>query len=689
MKIYKYLAVNEVNCPQRRGSVADSILKALADRLLDKYNLGTALERIKWEGLSDVLEDRVDGLSQMLERIQTLRSDLLNTYSFDQVLDGYRDKLRAMCEKASSISATLRERGDQSNDVQGAIVFGSAGDIAAILHWLEKGFPANLGRNFSHIRSLFPEDHPLRTDIDVIHWELWRKLSGLNAIIGNGRTVRAIAELVCAIEALEKRVDSWENAGEAIEYAALMARYSHLFDLPGKWTEWLESIQMKRGAIDQFFRILPFSVRMALDDLLNARVESDPLAMHLESLYRKLDEKLAGPSPKEYRFSGDRILDLDSALALSAKMLRMEELENELLRAHIAGDLSLVNRQLLHEILGELAEHSIENLSRLVEALVDEGYIQSMGGNGYLLTAKALRRMGDLALSDLFGRLQGPRAHTVSSRKQLAVHSVAGDSKPYEYGDALNVDLSSTVLNAIRRGPGNPPPVSLSPADFEVHVPEQVSRSTVVLLIDMSSSMADKFPKAKKIALALKQLADRFFPGDRIKVVGFYTLSRVIRMDELFGLETFPFYMAAVPPVCGVRELKDMERKGKDFPGDFTNVQEGLRLSREILARDKSDDKHIFLITDGEPTACVKDGMVHLQCPPTSTIFDQTLKETKKCTRSGIRITTFMLSENQNLEELVKVMEKINKGKAFFTPPNEMDRYVVVDYLRKKSYQIM
>jgi uncharacterized protein with von Willebrand factor type A (vWA) domain len=112
-------------------------------------------------------------------------------------------------------------------------------------------------------------------------------------------------------------------------------------------------------------------------------------------------------------------------------------------------------------------------------------------------------------------------------------------------------------------------------------------------------------------------------------------------------------------------------------------------LSREILARDRSEDKHIFLITDGEPTACMKDGMVHLECPPTSTIFDQTLKEAKRCTRSGVRITTFMLSQDRKLEEFVKIMEKINKGKAFFTPPNEMDRYVVVDYLRKKSYRIM
>ncbi len=321
--------------------------------------------------------------------------------------------------------------------------------------------------------------------------------------------------------------------------------------------------------------------------------------------------------------------------------------------------------------------------------LVKEGCIQSIGTDGYLLTAKSLRRMGDLALSDLFGRLQGSRADSVSRRKDHGVQSVAGLSKRYEYGDTFNLDLSSTVLNALKRNPALPPPVCLDPADFLVHMPERLNRSTVVLLLDMSSSMADKFAKAKKIALALRQLADRHFPGDRIKVVGFYTLSRVIGMDELFGLETFPCYMATVARKYDVRELKEREREGRDFPGDFTNMQEGLRLSREILARDRSEDKHIFLITDGEPTACVKDGMVHLECPPTSTILDQTLKEAKKCTRSGVRITTFMLSQNPNLEEFVKLVGKINKGKAFFTPPDEMDRYVVFDYLRKKSYRIM
>ena len=150
-----------------------------------------------------------------------------------------------------------------------------------------------------------------------------------------------------------------------------------------------------------------------------------------------------------------------------------------------------------------------------------------------------------------------------------------------------------------------------------------------------------------------------------------------------------PFYPRNFQKRIDYRQLKELERKGgADFPGDFTNIQEGLRMAREILSRDKNEEKHIFLITDGEPSACIKDATVYLECPATTVIFEETIKEVKKCTLNDIKITTFMLSDSEPLQDFVKLMGKINKGKAFFTPPDEIDQYVVVDYLRKKSYQI-
>ena len=142
-------------------------------------------------------------------------------------------------------------------------------------------------------------------------------MSGLNAIIGSDHLVKDAGELGCAIEEIEKRIDSCGDAEPVAEYAAFMAAYSHLFDLPAKWTDWLECIQLKRGALNQFFHIVTFTVRMGLEHFVNAMSENNPLATHLESLWRKLDEKLSKPVPKAYRFRGDWILDLDSALALS------------------------------------------------------------------------------------------------------------------------------------------------------------------------------------------------------------------------------------------------------------------------------------------------------------------------------------------------------------------------------------
>lgn len=686
MTIYRYFKAGRKAKTKGLRLDRDSILKAISQRMLKDYNLATAMEKLKWEGLLDLQEERIDGLGRMLKQIRELKADLLKTYNLNHVLDKTKDYIRSVCEdELETIRPQTAE--DIHLEQDGNILQPLEDRIKELYDKLETDFPKNLVRVVQKIIRIFPERSVGKEKLFHICEDLWRKTSGLDIIVQEGYTID-YQELIIALAELKNIIEASNDEIRA-GFVSLMARYSHVFNFERGLKDWIEKIQKKRAALRLLLLSLSYPVRIGLEGFVGFSSEMDHLAQSLQELWVTLDKISPHPSNiKGYHFSGKRILDLDSAFVLAEKIYKLEQLEGAILRANLQGNLSDINTDLLREILGELAESSIQKLSQMVDVLIEEGYLTETEGR-YRLTSKALRRIGELALSDIFSNFHWSRSNSLATRKNRSVHFTGG-IKEYEYGDVLNLHLSSTLFNALRRNPTNHPPVSINPLDFEVYEPEHISQNSTVLLIDMSSSMSDKFPKAKKVALALKQLVCHYFPGDSMKIVGFYTLARPVNMDELIELRTIPFYTGHVPRMIEYQELRERERKGGlDFPGDFTNIQEGLRISRELLLRDRNEEKHIFLITDGEPTACIKEGIVYLECPPTSDIFDETLREVTRCTRCGIRITTFMLSEDKSLEEFVKALEKINKGKAFFTPPEEIDHYVVIDYLKKKSYQIM
>jgi uncharacterized protein with von Willebrand factor type A (vWA) domain len=57
------------------------------------------------------------------------------------------------------------------------------------------------------------------------------------------------------------------------------------------------------------------------------------------------------------------------------------------------------------------------------------------------------------------------------------------------------------------------------------------------------------------------------------------------------------------------------------------------------------------------------------------------LKEVRNCTRAGITINTFMLERSSYLTAFIDYVTKINKGRAFFTDPDRLGDYLLVDYL--------
>ncbi|UCF90604.1 MAG: VWA domain-containing protein [Desulfobacterales bacterium] len=683
--IYRYSKLQETPVKRTPGMGADAILHALSERLLKNYSLATAMEKLKWEGLHDLNEERIDGLSKMLEQVRMLKTSLLQTYTLDHVLDGIKNTLSLMCKAERERLQAARPI--SQTELGSRRASGVPSKMEVFAQWVEFDFPNNLAEKLHEIRNALPEESPAAQKLKMVYDDLWRKISGFDLL------VRATEggdndELKLAFTDLRNLITA-SAAGRAVDSERFIAKYHQTFDVGKKWGDWIDTIHKKRNALRQFILSVPFPIRMSLEGMLDFSFQSEPLAAPLHSLWDAFDRRTPRHRLRKFEYSGDRWLNLESALTLVERIHKLEELENSILSASIHGDITRVGQDLVREVLGQLAENAFQRLGQMVEVLVDGGYLYS-GEDGYRLTSRALRRIGEMALADIFANWHWSKSTRPAASLNSTIHSFGGATKEYEYGDWLNLNLSSTLFNALRRGPVHRPPIPIRPCDFEIYSPEYISQNSTVLLIDMSSSMEDKFSKAKKVALALKQLISSRFPGDALQYVGFYSLARAINISDLLELKTMPFHFGHFPKMISYQELKTKERKGRpDFPGDFTNIQEGLRLSREILMRDRNEEKHIFLITDGEPTACVKAGVVYLESPATSDILEETLREVRRCTRSGIKITTFMLAEDRALREFGEIMGKINRGKIFLTPPEEIDQYVIIDYLRKKSYQVI
>ena len=272
---------------------------------------------------------------------------------------------------------------------------------------------------------------------------------------------------------------------------------------------------------------------------------------------------------------------------------------------------------------------------------------------------RGIRRIGQNALSDLFKKLDSDKIGKHEVERTGAGHEREYDTKPYEFGDPFNLHIERTVRNAVRRSGGGTP-VRLLPEDFEVERTEHLVRSSTVLMLDLSLSMPmrDNFLPAKKVAMALHSLISSQYPRDYLGIVGFSEMARELKAEQL-----------------------------PEVSWDFvygTNMQHAFQISRRLLAR-QSGTKQIIMITDGEPTAHITErGDVFFNYPPVRETVDATLREVTRCTRDGIRINTFMLDPTQHLRQFIEKLTELNRGRAFFTTPETLGDYVLVDFIEQK-----
>jgi uncharacterized protein with von Willebrand factor type A (vWA) domain len=387
---------------------------------------------------------------------------------------------------------------------------------------------------------------------------------------------------------------------------------------------------------------------------MDLRWQVDQLSRNLQQAFPNL------PWQRSQRFSGNDPLQFGEMSGLLDTLGDLDDLENLMRSATQPGELAEVDIDRARELLGEDAARSLDRMRELTRMLEEAGLIEQREGR-LELTPRAIRAIGNKALSDLYRKLLKDRAGRHEIENAGAGNEHAHDHKPYEFGDPFHLNVQETVKNAIWRG-GAGTPVRLSPEDFEVERTEMLTRSATVLLLDVSLSMPmrDNFLPAKKVAMALHALITSQFPRDYFGLVSFGRVAREVKPELL-----------------------------PEMSWDFewgTNMHHALLLARKQLAR-QSGTKQIIMVTDGEPTAHIEGGEAYFQYPPSPVTIEETLKEVMRCTRDGIRINTFMLDESYYLKSFVEQMMRVNGGRAFFTNADTLGDYVLVDFLDHRRQQ--
>jgi uncharacterized protein with von Willebrand factor type A (vWA) domain len=455
-------------------------------------------------------------------------------------------------------------------------------------------------------------------------------------------------------------------AGREPNFEQFMEKYGDLFgdNPPQSLDELIAQMQHQMGQMQSLLDSLPGDMRQQLQDLLADKV-GDPqlqqalndLAQNLEYLYPMRELR------NQYPFRGDEEIDLQSAMQLMNQMQSIDELERQLERTQYGGEIDDIDADKLEDLLGPEARETLDQLKQFLEILENAGYIRKKG-NSYELTPRGTRKIGQRALTEIYAQLKKDSFGKHEIRESGTGGDRTDSTKLYEFGDPFYLDIQKTIMNSMyREGPGVP--VHLHPNDFEVSRTELLTQTATVIMLDLSWSMAlrGSFQAAKKVALALNNLISSQFQRDSLYIIGFSAYARELKADQL------P-YVRWDESVLG------------------TNMHHALMIAQTLLARHTAGTRQIIMISDGEPTAHLERGRSYFAYPPSPITIRETLKEVKRCTQKKITINTFMLDRNYYLKEFVNQVARINKGRVFYTTPDKLGEYILVDYVAQKRKKL-
>ena len=658
------------------GLDEEEVMEELARNLMQDGNMSYALWKMQRQGMRDSQGRRLPGLQDLLQRLRKEKQQQLDRFNLSSVMDDIREKLDDILKTEREgierkLDEARRKTAEGTDGIDPEIaekLLQRVEEMAAANKAQLNELPNDIGGQVKGLTQYdFMDDEARQKFQELVELLKQRAMDSyareLSQRIQNMEP-ESLAGMRHLIEAINQMMEQ-RMRGEEPDFEQFMQQFGDYFgDNPPKdLDELMERLQQQMAQAQALLDSLPPEDRESLQDTMMSMID-EATQYEMAKLTANLDALRPNDRQRRsYDFAGEESISYNEALRLMEMLQQMDQLESQLKDAQYSRSLDDVDEEMVKELLGDDAAEDLENLRDITRALEEAGYIQRKG-SGYELTPRGMRKIGQKALRDVFAQLRKDRAGMHDTRRKGIGTERIDETKPYEFGDPLQLHLEKTIMNSLYRE-RQTPPIKLTPDDFEIYKSEETTRTATVLMLDLSLSMPMRgnFQAAKQVAIALDGLIRMQYPKDTLHIVGFSSYARILKKEDL--------------PYLGWDEFDP-----------YTNLQHGLYTARKLLSKERCNNQQILLVSDGEPTSHIENGNIYFQYPPSMRTIQLTMREVKNCTKQGIIINTFMLGESDFVNAFVTQVARMNKGRVFFTSPDKLGEYILVDYLSNKRHPI-
>lgn len=639
---------------------ADDLFRQMTDDLAYHGDPNAALRNMLQNGF-DRNGEHISGLREMMERLRERRQEMLDSGDVGGVFAEIAEKLRDIVQTERdnlAAQAKYSKGGDDPGQAERDAATEAERNMRLDM------LPPSLPGQVEALQNYDFTSNKAQSDFDELLDELRGQLmqqavDGMSDAMASmtPQDMAAMREMMADLNAM---IEQREN-GEEPDFDAFMEKHGHFFpENPESLDELLENMAARMAAAQAMMASMSPEQRAQLQELSQQLMGDMDLQSQMNQLGNSLQSMFPGMNwGQGYDTQGSDPLNFGQAMDLMSDLGDLDQIEQMLQGTTNPGALAEIDFERAAELLGEDAAQSMEAMAEFTKMLEEAGLINNKAG-ALELTPRALRKVGQNVLDDLYTKLSADRLGRHNVVESGVGHKRNFETKPYEYGDPFTLNVERTVRNAIQRTGGGTP-VQLTPEDFEVERTERTTRTSTVLMLDLSMSMPmrDNFVPAKKVALALESLISGQYPQDYLGIVTFSEVAREVPARDLAELSWDYVY--------------------------GTNMQHGFQLARQMLSRE-SGTKQILMVTDGEPTAHINAfGKPEFNYPPTHETINLTLSEVNKCTKENIRINVFMLDATPYLTSFIERITKMNGGRAFFTDNQNVGDFVLVDFVEQKK----
>ncbi|HEY5112269.1 MAG TPA: VWA domain-containing protein [Acidimicrobiales bacterium] len=641
----------------------EEMLAHLADDFMESGDLDDAMDRLLRDGYTSEDGERIEGLRELLDRTRKKRRELEQQADPDGEMQRFRDWLEEIEAIEDGELDELLAEAHASNDERRKEVTNDLVDQKKMQRDLMSDrLGDRLGeyRDYEFVSSKAREEFEellseLERDVLDTYFEKSKEFMGRP----NPEEIERMRDMMDALSTMIEQ----DRRGEELDptFENFMETFGDFFPGAESLDDVIQAMAERAAAAEAMFNSLSSEQQGELRSLFDQMMQN----MELNFSMNRLVSNLRQATPdldwnRAHRMRGQDGSPFAQAASVAEQLGQLKGLEEFLGQSNAAQGLPEVDVEAVRRNLGDDAARHVQRLQKALQGLKDQGFVDRKG-NRLQLSAKGIRKIGQIALKDIFNKL--------SDSSTVGAHPVAtlargGDreetSKPWEPGEAFALHLPKTLRNALlRQGPGTP--LRLHPDDFEVEEYEATRRSATVIAIDLSLSMAMRgnLMPAKKMVLALTQLIRSKFPRDFVAVVGFGERAQELKIEDVPALTIDYNY--------------------------GTNLQHALALSRHLL-RNERGERQVVVVTDGEPTAhLTASGEPFFSWPPVQETLEKTMAEVLRCTKAGIIINTFALDIERSQFPFVEQIARVNGGRLFYTDVDDLGTYALDDFVKHRQ----